>query len=190
MPPASTTPNFLPRLGALAAKILLPAALVSGVVLLVLRSGHHADVAPAPSKNPGELAVDFPGSWSEVPGKISRTWRSPRPGAGLLQLSVHPPLASGTDGPGAAKELDTLLNEMESEMAFGQRVEIAHSETKAGPLAFAKYRSPAHGVLGFWLLASDPMIFATYVDGGPGTAEKDIAEAHEAFRNARFEKSP
>ncbi len=145
-----------------------------------------ADPPPAPPA-PTELAIDFPIGWIEIPGKISRTYRSPRPGAGLLQLSLHPPLAAGTDAAGAAENLDAMLGEMVSEMEFGQRLETARFDTPAGPLAFAKYRSPRHGVLGFWLLASDPMVFATYVDGGPSTAEKDIADANKAFQTARFD---
>jgi hypothetical protein len=174
----------------LALKLLLPAAFVG--VLLVLFIPRPGD-SPAPIKNSatpprsGELVIDFPKSWSEIPGKLSRTYRSPRPGAGLLQLSLHPPLPPGTDAAGAAKELVALLDEMESEMKFGERLNITQVETSAGPLAFAKYRSPEHGVLGFWLLASDQMIFATYVDGGPDTAEKDIAEAQRSFMNARYE---
>jgi len=134
-----------------------------------------------------ELVIDFPKNWIEIPGKLSRTYRSPRPGAGLLQLSVHPALAGRVDGPRAEKELDALLREMVCEMDFGRRLEIGYWETKAGALAFAKYQSPAHGVLGFWLLAAEPMIFATYVDGGSSASETDIREAQQAFREARRE---
>jgi hypothetical protein len=135
----------------------------------------------------GELVIDFPASWIEIPGKLSRSYRSPRPGAGLVQLSVHPPLAGRVDGSRAERELDTLLKEMVCEMDFGRRLEIGHSDTQAGALAFAKYQSPSHGVLGFWLLAAEPMIFATYVDGGSSAAELDIREAQQAFLDARFE---
>lgn len=182
----TTAPRFL------AVKILLPVAVIAAVTFLLLpRSGSEKTaeaLRPSPPKPTGEIVIDFPPSWSEIPGKLSRTYRSPRPGAGLLQLSVHPPLASKTDGAGAQRELDTLLREMVTEMEFGERVWIGHFETKAGPLAFAKYRSPKHGVLGFWLLSAEPMIFATYVDGGTGTAEKDIAEGQQAFLNAHFER--
>jgi hypothetical protein len=157
-------------------------------IVLLISSCEKRPILPTVSPaSDRDLIIDFPASWSEIPGKLSRTYRSPRPGAGLLQLSLHPPLPPGTDAAGAARELDTLLNEMETEMKFGERLNITQFDTNAGPLAFAKYRSPGHGVLGFWLLASDQMIFATYVDGGPDAAEKDIAEALKAFQNARFE---
>jgi len=142
---------------------------------------------PALEARSQELVIDFPTNWIEIPGKVSRTYRSPRPGAGLLQLSVHPALTGLVNGPRAEKELDELLSEAVCEMEFGRRLEIGHWETKAGALAFARYQSPAHGVLGFWLLAAEPMIFATYVDGGSSASESDIREAQQAFREARCE---
>jgi hypothetical protein len=181
------------RFFSFALKILLPVTLAAAIaMLLLLRARQTATPPAAPavsiSAQAGDLVIDFPASWIEIPGKLSRTYRSPRPGAGLLQLSAHPPLAPGTSAADAGRELDSLLDEMKTEMDFGKRLEISHFETGVGPLAFAKYRSPAHGILGFWLLASDTMIFATYVDGGPGTAEKDIEEAQRSFLNARREE--
>ncbi len=167
--------------------IVLVGAVAGVLALISPKKSPSSPLPPAPAAPPEQLVIDFPPSWNEIPGKLSRTWRSPRSGAGFLQLSVHPPLSPGTDGPGAERELDTLLKEMVSDMAFGTRLSIGHASTKAGPLAFARYRSPEHGVLGFWLLAAQPMIFATYVDGGPDTAEKDIREAQASFLNARFE---
>lgn len=151
------------------------------------RQPDSRQIAAPPNSRGPELVIDFPKSWIEIPGKLSRTYRSPRAGAGLLQLSVHPALTGRVDGPRAEKELDVLLREMVCEMDFGRRLEIGHWETKAGALAFAKYQSPAHGVLGFWLLAAEPMIFATYVDGCSSASEADIREAQQAFREGRFE---
>ena len=133
------------------------------------------------------LIFDLPPGWAEIPGKLSRTYRSSRPGAGFFQLSMHPPLEGVVDGPRAEKELDALLGEMKSDMKFGRRLELTHLPAKAGVLAFAKYRSDEHGTLGFWLLPTKAMVFATYVDGGPAATEADLRDATRALQSARFE---
>jgi hypothetical protein len=175
---------------------VLAASFFAGIAVLVIflltggiakRESPRGSLPAEERKAEQQLVIDFPTNWIEIPGKLSRTYRSPRPGAGLLQLSVHPALTGRVDGPRAEKELDALLREMVCEMDFGRRLEIGHWETKAGALAFAKYQSPAHGVLGFWLLTAEPMIFATYVDGGSAASEADLREAQEAFRESRRE---
>jgi hypothetical protein len=141
---------------------------------------------PAPTAKALNFILPLPSGWESIPGKLSSTYRSTRPGAGFFQLSMHPPLEGKVDGARAEKELDSLLSEMKSDMPFGRRLEIGHLPARSGFLAYARYQSDEHGTIGFWLLPAANMVFATYVDGGSSASPADLREAQEALQAAEF----
>jgi len=125
--------------------------------------------------------------WQSLAGHSPRTYRSARAGAGFLQVSMYPPLEGTMDGERAEKQLDQMLKEISGDLKIGPPLTNSHGPAKNGVLAFAKYRSDEHGVLGFWLIPTpEATIFASYTDGSPAAAEADIRECQEMLSTGGF----
>ncbi len=133
------------------------------------------------------FALELPPNWKEVTGQKLRTYRSDRVDGGVLQISLFPPDEKPLDGPQLEQKLGGLLDDLGTEMAFGPRVSLAHSQAAAGLMATARHRSKDHGALAFWMIASEATIFASYTDGGEDAAESDIAEIGRALALVRLE---
>lgn len=129
----------------------------------------------------------LPPSWEELAGSSPRGYRSSRPGAGILQISLQPPLNGPVDAERARRELDTLLVKLDADLGVGKRLTLTTTPGVFGPIAKATTQSEQHGLLAFWLLPGEVTIFATYTDGSSRAAEADITEADAALRTVRLE---
>jgi hypothetical protein len=142
-------------------------------------------LAGAPRRS---FALKLPDGWQEIPGKSPRTYTRRAEGSGFFQVSLQPPLDHpATTGADAERELSDLLDSIGKNMDLGRRLSVAHEECASGIMAFADYQSDKHGLMRFWLLPTEVTVFTSYTDGSPAVAESELAEAHRALKEARFE---
>jgi hypothetical protein len=73
------------------------------------------------------------------------------------------------------------------EMPLGERVLVTHTESAAGNMAVAVYKSSERGMLQFWMIPAEVTIFASYNMGNLATAKQEMSEAHEIMKNVRWE---
>src|SRR5678815_4858087 len=111
------------------------------------------------------LHVILPADWVEVPHQSPREFRNTAR-FGSVQISLLPPLPQLSAAPdqllpwlqayirSRAPELHDLVREHEVECTVGRG-------------AFSLRRSVQQGLVAFWVIASDVLVFATYVSGSP-----------------------
>lgn len=133
------------------------------------------------------LVVSVPENWRELPDQRPRAYRSDRPGAGILRISLFPPEDNPIHGPAASDHLAKLIDKLGPSLDPGKNLRRNHTNTPIGTLATARYQSDEHGLTAFFLIPSELTIFATYTDGAPEIAKQEITEAIAILKELQFE---
>ena len=132
------------------------------------------------------LHIRIPPNWFEVPNKIPRSYRRRSNGSGWVQISLYPPETElNGDGEKIRTKLNNLLKSLD--MDFGKEITGMHLPCASGTMATSMYQSPKQGLLQFWLIPSDALIFVSYTMGDILTVKEEVAEAHKFIAELKFE---
>ena len=129
--------------------------------------------------------VFLPADWREVKGNGARAYRKIGASSGWLNISLLPPEPSLCgDDHATSTRLRKLLDDLG--MPLGREVHADTTDCTLGRMAFSIWKSPERGLLQFWLIPSEVMVFASYTMGNLRTAQQEMADAHSIIESLHF----